>query len=87
MLLDSTVKKFVAAANKENCLLKGPIPLPTKIEVYTFCRAPHIEKRSMEQFERLTHKRLLIIDGNNKNAINSIKHVIVPAGVEIHVKN
>jgi small subunit ribosomal protein S10 len=86
ILLDSSVKKIVEIAKKNSCSIKGPIPLPTKREVFTICRSPHVDKPSMEQFERLTHKRLVVLVDASASVMEGLKHLIVPSGVEIEIK-
>ncbi len=85
-LLDRSVRDIVNAATRSGAKVKGPVPLPTRIERYTVLRSPHVDKRSREQFEIRTHKRLIdIIDPTipTVDALNSLK---IPAGVEIKIK-
>ncbi len=85
-LLDISVKKIIEIAKDSNCELKGPIPLPTKCEKFTICRSVHVNKPSMEQFERRTHKRLLILTNTNAKTIESLKRLAIPTGVNIEIK-
>ena len=85
-LLESTLKKIVQISKDNDCKLKGPIPLPTKKEVFTICRSVHVNKPSMEQFERRTHKRLVILSNTNPKAIESLRRLSIPPGVEIQIK-
>ena len=85
-LLEKSVKKIIEIAKESNCELKGPIPLPTKCEKFTICRSVHVNKPSMEQFERRTHKRLIILSNTNAKAIDSLKRLTIPSGVEIQIK-
>ncbi|MBI4881969.1 MAG: 30S ribosomal protein S10, partial [Planctomycetes bacterium] len=64
----------------------GPIPLPTRIERYTVLRSPHIDKKSREQFEIRTHKRLIYITDPTAKTVDSISRLNLPAGVDIRVK-
>ncbi len=85
-ILDRSVRDIVQAAARSGAKVNGPIPLPTRIERYTVLRSPHVDKRSREQFEIRTHKRLIdIIDPTipTVDALNSLK---IPAGVEIKIK-
>jgi len=85
-ILDRSVREIVEAATRSGAKVSGPVPLPTRIERYTVLRSPHIDKRSREQFEIRTHKRLIdIIDPTipTVDALNSLK---IPAGVEIKIK-
>ncbi|MDR0857146.1 MAG: 30S ribosomal protein S10 [Mycoplasmataceae bacterium] len=84
-LLDKSVKKIIEIAKTNNCEFRGPVPLPTKKEVFTFCRSVHVDKPSMEQFERRTHKRLLILSNTSGEIMLALKKMILPSGVEIHV--
>ncbi|ASJ88979.1 MAG: 30S ribosomal protein S10 [Candidatus Malacoplasma girerdii] len=85
-LLDKSVKRIIEIAKDSNCELKGPIPLPTKTEKFTICRSVHVNKPSMEQFERRTHKRLIILSKTNPKTIESLKRLSIPSGVEIQIK-
>ncbi len=85
-LLEQTVKKIIVIANDTNCTLKGPIPLPTRCEKFTICRSVHVNKPSMEQFERRTHKRLIILSNTNPQTIESLKHLSIPTAVEVQIK-
>jgi small subunit ribosomal protein S10 len=84
-LLDECVKKIIAIINNNECSISGPIPLPTKKELFTVCRSPHVDKRSMEQFERLTHKRLLILKNPKNNIYQALKNFSIPAGVDLKI--
>ncbi|MGL4647200.1 MAG: 30S ribosomal protein S10 [Mycoplasmoidaceae bacterium] len=84
-LLDSSVKKIIKTINETGADVKGPIPLPTKKEIFTICRSPHVNKQSMEQFERRTHKRLLIITNTSAEAIQKLKNLSLATGVEIKI--
>ncbi|MBQ6954551.1 MAG: 30S ribosomal protein S10 [Mycoplasma sp.] len=85
-LLDKSVRHIIEISKNTNCTLKGPIPLPTKIEKFTICRSVHVNKPSMEQFERRTHKRLIILSNTNAKTIESLKRLTIPTGVEIQIK-
>lgn len=84
-LLDQSVKKIAEIAKNTNCELKGPIPLPTKKEVFTICRSPHVNKSSREQFERRTHKRLILLTKVSAQTLDSLKRISMPSGVEIKI--
>ena len=85
-LLDKSVQQIIEIAKESNSQLKGPIPLPTKIEKFTFCRSVHVNKPSMEQFERHTHKRLIILTNTSPKTIELLKRLSIPSGVEIQIK-
>ena len=85
-LLEATLKKIVQISKDNDCKLKGPIPLPTKKEVFTICRSVHVNKPSMEQFERRTHKRLVILSNTTPKAMEALRRLSIPPGVEIQIK-
>lgn len=85
-LLDQSVRKIIEIARNNNCEIKGPIPLPTKKEIFTICRSPHVNKPSREQFERRTHKRLIVLENVTAQTVDSLKRLIIPSGVEIQIK-
>ncbi|WP_391592137.1 SSU ribosomal protein S10p (S20e) [[Mycoplasma] cavipharyngis] len=83
-LLDQWVKKIVEITKENNASVKGPIPLPTKKEVWTFQRSPHVNKPSMEQFERRTHKRLIVLTNFNNDVMVAIQKLVLPADLEVN---
>lgn len=85
-LLDQSATQIVEAARESGALVSGPIPLPTNIERYTVLRSPHIDKKSREQFEIRTHKRLIYIDQPTPRTIERLQSLNMPAGVEIRIK-
>lgn len=84
-LLDFSIKKIVEIAKSTNTKIKGPIPLPTKKEIFTILRSPHVNKSSREQFERRTHKRLAILVNPSQEAIAKLKALDLPSGVTIKI--
>ena len=66
--------------------MSGPIPLPTKIERFTVNRSPHVDKKSMDQFEVRTHKRLLDIIEPTAKTVDELRKLNLPAGVDIQIK-
>ncbi|HOX38676.1 MAG TPA: 30S ribosomal protein S10 [Candidatus Brocadiia bacterium] len=85
-ILDRSAKQIVEAARSTGALVFGPIPLPTKIERYTVLRSPHVDKKSREQFEIRTHKRLVDIVNPTGRTVDALNNLKVPAGVEIKIK-
>ena len=83
--LDQSTKKIIEIARNNNCDIKGPIPLPTRKEIFTICRAPHVNKPSMEQFEQRTHKRLIVLGNINPKVMDSLKRLSIPSSVEIQI--
>ena len=85
-LIDSSAAKIVDTAKRNGAQVSGPIPLPTKKEVVTILRSPHVNKDSREQFERRTHKRLIDILNPNQKTVEALMTLDLPAGVEIEIK-
>lgn len=85
-LIDQSAKKIVDSVVKSGAAARGPIPLPTKREVFTILRSPHVNKKSREQFERRTHKRLIEIIDPNAQTIEALMHIDLPSGVDIVLK-
>lgn len=84
--LDSSAKEIVDAARRTNAKVSGPVPLPTRIERYTVLRSPHIDKKSREQFELRSHKRLIDILDPNARTVEILNRLVVPAGVFVKIK-
>ena len=85
-ILDQSVAEILNTVKRTGSQVVGPVPLPTRIERFTVTRSPHVDKKSMEQFEIRTHKRVLdIIDPTNKT-VDELKKLSLPAGVDITVK-
>lgn len=85
-LIDSSAAKIVDTAKRNGAAVSGPIPLPTKKEIVTILRSPHVNKDSREQFERRTHKRLIDILNPNQKTVEALMSLDLPAGVEIEIK-
>ena len=84
--LDQSTANIVETAKRTGARVVGPIPLPTKREVYTVLRSPHVDKKSREQFEIRTHKRLIDILDPTGKTIDALKMLSLPAGVDIKIK-
>ena len=84
--LDSSALEIVDTAKRTGAKVAGPVPLPTRIERYTVLRSPHIDKKSREQFEIRTHKRILYISEPTAKTIDAISKLNLPAGVDIRIK-
>jgi len=85
-LLDVSMSEIVETVKKTGATVLGPVPLPTKRELYTVLRSPHVDKKSREQFELKTHKRLLdIVDATTKT-IDALRKLDLPAGVDVEIK-
>lgn len=85
-ILDHSAVDLVEAAKATGAKVSGPIPLPTRIERYTVLRSPHIDKKSREQFEIRTHKRVIDITEPTAKTVDAISRLTMPAGVHITVK-
>jgi small subunit ribosomal protein S10 len=84
--LDSSAKEIVEHAKRTNARVCGPIPVPTRIERYTVLRSPHIDKKSREQFEMRTHKRVIDIYDFTARTVDALNRLVVPAGVFVKIK-
>ncbi|MDK2896756.1 MAG: small subunit ribosomal protein [Candidatus Atribacteria bacterium] len=85
-ILDQSALKIVHTAERTGATISGPVPLPTRIEKYTVLRSPHVDKKSREQFEVRTHKRLIDIVDPNPKTVDALMHLDLPAGVDIEIK-
>ena len=85
-ILDNACAKIVDTVKRNGGSVSGPVPLPTEVEKITILRAVHKYKDSREQFEKRTHKRLIVIDNPTKETIEAITHLEIPSGVDIQVK-
>lgn len=84
-LLDQSVSEIVDTAKRTGAKIAGPIPLPTKINRYTVLRSPHVDKKSREQFEVRTHKRLIDILEPTQNTIDSLMKLDLSAGIDVTI--
>ena len=82
-LIDQSAKDIVQQVQKGGAKVSGPIPLPTKINKYTVLRSPHVNKKSREQFEMRTHKRLIDIMNPSQDVMDSLMKLELPAGVDV----
>ncbi|MBD3366080.1 30S ribosomal protein S10 [candidate division WWE3 bacterium] len=85
-IMDASCDKIVETAVRTGAKVAGPIPLPTKKELFTVIRGPHIDKRSREQFELRTHKRIIDVLNPTSSTIDSLSHLNLPAGVGISLQ-
>ena len=84
--LDASAREIVEHAKRTSARVRGPIPLPTRIERYTVLRSLHIDKKSREQFEMRTHKRLIDILEPTARTVEALNRLVVPAGVFVKIK-
>jgi small subunit ribosomal protein S10 len=85
-LLDKSAKEIVGTVDRTGASVRGPIPLPTKINKYCVLRSPHVNKKSREQFEIRTHKRLLDILQPTQQTIDALMKLDLSAGVDVEIK-
>lgn len=85
-LVDKSTRDIVRIAQKTGALISGPIPLPTKRHLVTVLRSPHVDKKSREQFELRTHKRLINIIDSKPQTIDALMKLDLPAGVDVEIK-
>src|SRR5512136_92469 len=85
-LLDVSTEEIVETAKRTGASVVGPIPLPTKREIFTVLRGPHVDKKSREQFQIKTHKRILDIVNPTSKTIDALKKLDLPAGVYVEIK-
>lgn len=85
-LLDQSVEDIVETAKRTGARVAGPIPLPTRIEKFTVLRSPHVDKKSREQFEIRTHKRLIDILEPTPQTVDALMKLDLSAGVDVEIK-
>ena len=85
-VVDQTAADIVRTAQKTGASVRGPIPLPTRRQRWTVLRSPHIDKKSREQFEIRTHKRLIYISEPTSKTVDALSKLNMPAGVDIRIK-
>ena len=85
-VLDASTQEIVSTAKRTGAHVRGPIPLPNNIEKYTVLRSPHVDKKSREQFEMRTHKRLLDIVDPTPQTVDALMKLDLAAGVDVEIK-
>lgn len=85
-LLDKSVNEIVQTAKETGARVAGPIPLPTEINKFTVLRSPHVDKKSREQFEMRTHKRLIDIIDPTQQTVDSLMKLDLSSGVDVEIK-
>ena len=85
-VLDQSTTEIVTTARRTGAAVRGPIPLPTHIEKFTVLRSPHIDKKSREQFEIRTHRRLLDIIDPTQQTVDALMRLDLAAGVDVEIK-
>lgn len=85
-LIDKSAEKIIKTVKQTGAIVSGPIPLPTQRTVVTVLRSPHVDKKSREQFETRTHKRLIDILNSTSRTVESLMKLELPAGVDVEIK-
>jgi small subunit ribosomal protein S10 len=85
-MIDRSALEIVDTARRTGAVVRGPIPLPTRIERYTLLRSPHTDKKSRDQFEIRTHKRILDIVEPTDKTVDALMKLDLPAGVDVEIK-
>ena len=85
-ILDQSTAEIVESARRTGASVSGPVPLPTKREIYTVLRSPHVDKKSREQFQMKTHKRLLDILNPTSKTVDALRKLDLPAGVDVEIQ-
>ncbi len=84
-IIDQSASEIVETAKRSGARVAGPVPMPTRIEKLSVNRSPHVDKKSMEQFELRTHKRLIDIIEPTAQTVDELKKLNLPAGVDIQI--
>jgi len=85
-LIDRSAREIVETAKRTGATVKGPVPLPTKIERYTVLISPHVNKNARDQYELLTHKRLMDIVDPTDKTVDALMKLELPAGVDVQIR-
>jgi small subunit ribosomal protein S10 len=85
-LIDKSAERIIRTVKQTGAVISGPIPLPTEKQIYTVLRSPHVDKKSREQFESRTHKRLIDILNSTPKTVDSLMRLELPAGVDVEIK-
>ena len=85
-LVDKSAENIVQAVKSTGSIVSGPIPLPTQKKIFTVLRSPHVNKKSREQFELCTYKRLIDIYSNSAHTVSALMKLELPGGVDVQIK-
>jgi small subunit ribosomal protein S10 len=85
-LLDKSAEKIVKSVKSTGAIVSGPIPLPTQKKIFTVIRSPHVNKKSREQFQVATYKRLMDIHSSTNKTVDALMRLELPSGVEVEIK-
>jgi len=85
-LIDQSAQEIVDTAIRTGAKISGPVPLPTKKELYTVLRSPHVDKKAREQFHLVIHKRLIDLIEPTAKTVEALRKLNLPAGVDVEIK-
>ena len=85
-VLDQSAERIVDTAKRTGAFVSGPVPLPTEINRFCVNRSPHVDKKSREQFEMRTHKRLIELNSTTSKTVDELMKLDLPAGVDVEIK-
>ncbi|MCK5214895.1 MAG: 30S ribosomal protein S10 [Candidatus Omnitrophica bacterium] len=85
-LIDQSAQEIVDTALRTGAKISGPIPLPTKKELYTVLKSPHVNKKAREQFHLVIHKRLIDLIEPTAKTVEALRKLNLPAGVDVEIK-
>ena len=85
-LVDKSAEKIVKTVKSTGAVISGPIPLPTHKRIYTVLRSPHVNKKSREQFELCSYKRLMDIYSSSSKTVDALMKLELPSGVDVEIK-
>ncbi|MEC8738442.1 MAG: 30S ribosomal protein S10 [Bacteroidetes bacterium MED-G17] len=85
-LIDKSAEKIVKSVKATGAVVNGPIPLPTKKQIFTVLRSPHVNKKSRDQFQYATYKRLLDIYSSTSKTVDALMKLELPSGVDVEIK-
>ena len=85
-LVDQSAEKIVKTVKSSGAIVSGPIPLPTHKRIYTVLRSPHVNKKSREQFQLSSYKRLLDIYSSSSKTVDALMKLELPSGVDVEIK-
>lgn len=85
-LVDKSAEKIIRTVKSTGAVVSGPIPLPTRKQIYTVLRSPHVDKKSREQFETRAHKRLIDILSTSSKTVDALMKLELPSGVDVEIK-
>jgi small subunit ribosomal protein S10 len=85
-MIDKSALEIVETAKRTGAVVRGPIPLPTRIERYTLLRSPHVNKKARDQFEIRTHKRIMDIIEPTDKTVDALMRLDLPSGVDVEIK-